>query len=172
MTRRALRCLLSGMLLLVATACAFPTGALASHQQQAMFLDTAGILGDPVTRLDQLRELGVERVRLFVAWDYYAPAPLSYRRPRFRESDPAAYPAGAWSRLDAAVLQARADRIAINLDVGGGSPLWATAKDHPRDRRHPNWSPNAGDYKAFVRAIATRYSGNYDPLTNRISPGN
>jgi hypothetical protein len=170
--RRRLCSIASGLLLVSAVTGGAPTSALADHQQQAMFLDTAGTLADPVARLSELRGLGVERMRLFVAWRAYAPQPLSLVRPRgFNAASPAAYPAGAWSRLDAAVQQAEANGIDLDLDVGGGSPLWATAPDRPRDRPHPNWAPNASDYGGFVRAVSTRYSGNYNPVTNTVSPG-
>src|SRR5947209_7097639 len=171
-SRGQLRRIVGVVLLALAATCGIPARALAGHQQDAMFLDTAGILGDPVLRLGELRDLGVQRVRLFVAWDDYAPQPQSYRRPRgFNASDPGAYPAGAWSRLDTAVEQAQADGIKLDVDLGGGSPLWATSRDHPRHPPHPNWAPNAAEYKAFVRAVATRYRGDYDPTTNTIAPG-
>ena len=67
--------------------------ALAAHQQQAMFLDNYGILADPVGLLGQLRRLGVDRIRQFVAWNMIAPNPRSRQRPRnFRAADPKSYP--------------------------------------------------------------------------------
>ena len=117
-----------------------------------------------------LRALGVGRVRLFVAGGT-TPLALSYRRPQFNADDPKAYGDWDWSRLDAAVSSRRADGINLDLDLGGGAPLWATRPDRPTDGPHPSWAPNASDFGAFVRAVGTRYSGNYDPDTEQLSPG-
>ena len=43
----------------------------------------------------------------------------------------------------------------------------------PRDGQiHLNWNPSPKEYEAFARAVATRYSGNYDPVTRKLDPGN
>ncbi len=151
---------------------AAPSPASASHQQEAMFLDNFGILANPVDLLGRLRRLGVDRVRLFVAWSAIAPKPRSRQRPRnFRASDPKAYAASKWSQLDRALDVAREDRISIDLDIGGLAPLWATGPGAPKDKLYFNWEPSASEYGAFVRAVATRYSGNYDPKTHALSHG-
>jgi hypothetical protein len=145
--------------------------ALASHQQEGMFLDN-GILSNPVGLLAQLRHLGVERVRLFVYWDQMAPNPRSRQAPRnFDAADPDSYPNANWAQLDRALEVAQDDGIAVDLDVGGGAPLWATAPGAPRNQLHFNWEPSARQYGMFVHAVATRYSGNYDPQTHSLSPG-
>ncbi len=147
--------------------------ALAAHQQQAMFLDNYGILADPVGLLGQLRRLGVDRVRQFVAWNMIAPNPRSRQRPRnFRAADPKSYPESKWAQLDRALETARDDHISVDLDIGGLAPLWATGKGAPKDKPHYNWEPSPSEYGAFVRAVATRYSGNYDPKRHSLSPGN
>jgi hypothetical protein len=44
----------------------------------------------------------------------------------------------------------------------------------PRGKGYPHhsWEPSAVQYGAFVRAVGERYSGLYNPVTKRISPGN
>jgi hypothetical protein len=153
-----------------ASAALTPPAALASHNQEAMFEDTVGILENPAVQLDRLRRLGVERIRLFVAWRNYAPRPDSYRRPRgFDASNPKAYGA-VWGALDAAIRQAATDGMSLDVDVGPGAPLWATAPDNPRDKPHAGWSPKGYEYGAFVHALAARYSGNYNPAKNKLVP--
>jgi hypothetical protein len=149
------------------------TPASASHQQEAMFLDNVGILSDPAGMLGTLRRLGVERVRLFIYWSAMAPNSRSRRRPRnFQASNPKAYPASAWSQLDEALRVARADHMSVDLDLGGPAPLWATGRGAPKDKLYLNWEPSGREYGQFVRAVGTRYSGNYDPATGTLDPGN
>jgi hypothetical protein len=51
--------------------------------------------------------------------------------------------------------------------------LWATGPGAPRDGQvHLNWNPSPKEFEAFARAVATRYSGNYDPGTEKLDPGN
>ena len=171
MLRFRLVTLLSAAVVCCGIAMSAATPALASHQQEAMFLDN-GILRDPDGMLGQLGRLGVERVRLFVAWYLVAPNPYSRQRPRnFRASDPRSYPAAKWAPLDRALEVAREDHISVDLDVGGLAPLWATGKGAPPGKPALNWEPKANEYGAFVHALGVRYSGNYDPNTHSLSPG-
>ncbi len=146
--------------------------ALASHQQVAMFQDP-GVVSNPAGTLAQLRGLGADHVRMFMMWDSIAPRPRSHRRPtRFRAADPSSYPASAWAPWDNSIKQAQRAGIVVNLDVAGGAPLWATGPGAPRSEPHPDWEPNAAEYGAFVHAVGERYSGDYDPRTHRLDPGN
>jgi hypothetical protein len=145
--------------------------AQASHTQESI-LEDGSTLSQPSTAYAQLRELGVTRTRLFLIWSSIAPEPLSHHRPSgFHASDPQAYGDAAWAAWDNSVRWAQAKGIAIDLDLAGGAPLWATGPGAPKGKPHPNWEPSASEYGAFVRAVATRYSGNYDPVTHRLAPG-
>ena len=133
-----------------------------------MFQDSIRLYSDPVGTLSRLRQLGATRVRLYVTWEDIAPQPRSSRRPRgFRAADPKSYPARNWAIWDDVIRDAQADGIAIDLDVGGGAPLWATGKRKPPVQ----WEPSPGEFGAFVHAVGIRYSGTYDPNTHSSRPG-
>jgi hypothetical protein len=156
--------LLAGALILI------PAGrALASGSQLSILEDDPAVMTNPGPTLQRLRLLGVNQVRVPVRWLQIAPAAGSYRRPgHFNASDPAAYPARNWAPWDAVVQSAKANGIAVEFDVVGGAPLWATGRGA---RGHSNWEPNAGEYGQFVRALATRYSGSYSPTARKLTLG-
>ncbi len=146
--------------------------ALASSSQVAMFEDT-GVVANPGPTLHTLQLLGVDEVRIYMPWQDLAPASHSKHRPsHFHGADPAAYPDAIWAPWDAAIRQAQTDGITVNLDVAGGEPRWAAGPGLPTDQPHPSWDPDPVQYGAFYRAVATRYSGNYNPVTHRLDPKN
>ncbi|HEY8765540.1 MAG TPA: hypothetical protein VIM18_15195, partial [Solirubrobacteraceae bacterium] len=144
--------------------------ASASTGQEAWLQDDGALAFDTFGTMQQLRLLGVSRARVAVHWLFIAPRPNSYRRPNFNAANPAAYPAASWKNLDRIVKTAREDGIALNFNLVGGAPLWATGPGAPAGR-HPSWKPSAKEFNLFVRAVGTRYSGNYDPHTHRTTPG-
>ncbi len=168
------RSMIAAVLVALAMVGTLTGGASASHLQVSMFQDDAKVLTDPAGTLLHLRQLGANQLRIAVRWLSYAPKPNSFKRPHIDATKPSAYPAAAWAPLDAAVRDAAAQGIAINFNVVGGAPLWATGPGMPRTGSFPyhNWEPNAALYGQFVRALGTRYSGNYTPATKRLSPGN
>jgi hypothetical protein len=159
---------------LVAALSALPTGrALASTTQETIFQDDVAMLTDPAGTLARLKVLGVDRVRLAVRWFEIAPNAASRQRPsNFKAIDPAAYPKQSWAPWDRVGQEASNQGIGLDFDLMGNSPLWATAPGAPKDSPHANWMPSAREFGAFVRAISTRYSGNYDPRTGTLDPGN
>ena len=50
----------------------------------------------------------------------------------------------------------------LDLTIGGPVPTWAQARGAPGNR-FESWMPSAAEFGAFVRAVATRYSGHYTP---------
>ena len=155
--------------------CALGAGAapaVASRGQTAMFEDP-GLLTDAPASVHAMRLLGVSQTRLFLTWKSVAPSPTSSRMPRhFAATNPAAYPKGAWIAWDDAVIAAAKGGIQVNLDVSGGEPRWAAGPGLPSGQPHTGWAPNAAEYGAFVHAVGVRYSGNFDPVTNKLDPGN
>src|SRR6188472_2488353 len=71
--------------------------AAASSGQEAVFQDGASLRADPVGTLATLKTLGAGRLRLLLFWSSVAPGSGSHRRPSFKSTDPAAYPASGWA---------------------------------------------------------------------------
>jgi hypothetical protein len=110
--------------------------------------------------LDLLKRSGVRTVRLTAGWSVLAPRPRATRKPRFDETDPAAYQAAAWRRIDRAVRGARKRGMAVIIDIAFWAPTWATAGDsseRPREGVDPRL------FGRFAHAVARRYDGEYNP---------
>ena len=132
---------------------------------ESIFDPGLSLSANPAGTLGLMRQLGVERIKLFVSWASVAPASTSRARPRFDASDPASYPAAAWAQYDAIVRDAQARGISLYVGVGGLAPLWAT-QPHPAPGGPyggAQWEPSAAEFGQFVHAVATRYSGHYTP---------
>ncbi len=163
------------MILIAAVLSAIPaTPAVAGAGKESWIEDDLSLQADPAGTLAQLRMLGVDRVRVAFRWQLIAPNPNSHRRPRnFDAANPTAYPAASWAVWDQIVSDARQNGIGLDLDLLGGAPLWATGSGVPRDgKSHPNWEPSPIEFGNFAHAVAMRYSGNYNPVTKRLAPGN
>ena len=142
--------LLTALVVLLALPAAAPAAST-----QSMTFEAPRELLDPATRdrtLDEIRAFGVDRVRVLVYWQHYSPAPNSKTRPAFDATDPGAYPAGAWDRLDALFAGASARGIAIQLTLTGPVPRWATEK-----RRDNVTKPRPKEFEAFATAVGRRY---------------
>ena len=146
--------------LLSLTVFATPACAAPSHMI-SMLEDDAGLLSNPVGTLQQLRTLGVLEVRVPLRWNWVVAHRWDgYRRPpRFNPTDPGSS-VYTWAGYDALVSNAAHDGIAVQFDLVGGAPLWATGRG---SAGHANWEPNAGQFALFVRAVGRRYSGKYVP---------
>jgi hypothetical protein len=168
-TVRGRICLALSILLAMAILLALPASrSLAANTQQAMLEDDIQLMDNPVGTLEQLRLLGVQRIRVAVRWSYIAPSPNSSRPPRnFNASDPASYPAANWGIWDEIVSEAQQEGIGLDFDVMGGAPLWALGQGAPRGNTNHNWEPSPSMYRAFVHALGIRYSGSYDPRLKR-----
>jgi hypothetical protein len=72
-----------------------PTGATASKGQWSVFEDHTALVkasfAERARRLTEVRELGVDTLRIEVKWNEVAPSPSSKTKPKFDASDPAAY---------------------------------------------------------------------------------
>ncbi|HTU84092.1 MAG TPA: hypothetical protein VMF57_00885 [Solirubrobacteraceae bacterium] len=149
------------------------TQARASTNQISIFQDDPRLDADPAGTLARMRLLGAQVVRVSVPWFYIAPDVNSKKPPRnFDATNPAAYPAANWALWDAIATDAKKDGMTVDFDLLGGAPRWALGPGRPAGNTNPNWEPNAADFGQFVRAIGTRYSGNYDPTTGQLAPGN
>jgi Cellulase (glycosyl hydrolase family 5) len=142
------------LLTALAVLLALPAAAPAASTQSMTFEAPRELL-DPATRdrtLEEIRDFGVDRVRVLVYWQDFAPAPKARTRPDFDATDPGAYPAGAWDRLDALFQGAAARGIAVQLTLTGPAPRWATAS-----RKDNVTKPSAKEFEAFATAVGRRY---------------
>ena len=121
---------------------------------------------NPGQTLDELKRLGVDRIKVFLHWADVAPDPSSHTRPHFDASSPGAYPAAGWGPFDAVVRAAAARGVGLDLTLLSPAPLWATGPGVPKGTASnflAGWEPSAPEFASFVRAVATRYSGHYKP---------
>jgi hypothetical protein len=150
-----------------------PPLARADADQTTIMVDDPLVLANPTATLSTMRALGVRTLRLDVPWAAVAPAARTWKRPAFNAIDPGAYGA-AWGPYDAAIIAAHALGITVDLDLAPGAPRWATGRAQPRDvpgYPHPQWEPNPAQFGQFAQAAGERYSGDWNPLTDRRDPG-
>jgi hypothetical protein len=149
------------------TLLAVPT-ASASRSETTLFdLGGAGLDLPPVQRdgeLDQLKAFGVDTVRVIVAWRDIAPEANASTKPAFDATDPNAYPAQNWEKLDGLVTGARSRGMNVLLTPSTPAPHWATSA-------HDDFTdPNPTLFGQFVQALGTRYSGNFTPAPTPANP--
>ncbi len=106
--------------------------------------------------LDDVRDLGVDWVRVTAGWSTIAPDPRSAKRPDFDAADSTTYPAGAWSSIDRLQAMARGRGLRLAIDIAFWAPRWAVGTparlpDRERD------TIDASDYADFAEAVARRY---------------
>jgi len=150
----------------VALVCALPARALANHTQESILMDDNHLIYDTPAHVEQtlqmLASLGVDRVKVSVVWGIIAPDTNSSHKPNFDATNPAAYPAGAWSRYDLIVRVAKALGLKVYFQLTPGVPQWATYL--PQQGDSLGRAPRPSYFKDFVEAVGKRYSGGYvDP---------
>jgi hypothetical protein len=153
-------------LILLAVLLCLPATAGASGTQEAWLQDNSLLISNQ-SHLDQtlstLRLLGVQRLRISVGWGSIAPSSNSRTKPSFNANDPGAYPAANWAPYDRIVSEASKFGMAVNFDVMGPAPLWATRANPPSADIAHLWYPSVSDFGQFAHAVGTRYSGHYTP---------
>jgi hypothetical protein len=143
---------------------AAPTLGITRVGPESIFTAGPPLKSDPAGTLDQLRRLGVDRVRVFLGWNSVAPDPSSrVRPPGFDATDPAAYPASGWAVYDTILRDTVARGMGVDFTLGPPPPAWASGKGAPDPSTQPEWRPSAKEFGQFVRAVGTRYSGHYVP---------
>lgn len=149
------------LLLAIAIVLLLAAPASASPTQESTLQDDERLLYSPPDRvratLDELRDLGVDRLRLTLVWKGIAPAPASRARPAgFDASDPAAYPAGTWDKFELVTTEARARGMDVSFNLTAPAPLWATAVP-PREDVAETFEPSPAEFGAFVTAVGRRF---------------
>ncbi|HEX2449899.1 MAG TPA: cellulase family glycosylhydrolase, partial [Gemmatimonadales bacterium] len=149
-----------------------PTGAMASKGQWSVFEDHTALVkssfAERARRLKEVKELGVDTLRIEVKWNEVAPDPSSKTKPKFDASDPAAYASHpnaypGFGGYDDLVRSARALGMRIIITITGDAPRWATDGGNGTGA-NVNLRPSSGEYANFAAAVAKRYSGIYAGL--------
>ena len=116
--------------------------------------------------LAEMKRLGADRIRVSVFWSLLAPSPTSTERP-FGEgagADPRNYSADKWDRYDRIVTTAESLGLKLLFNVTGPAPHWATGTPPdppPRPDIKDSFRPNPTEFRDFVKALGTRYSGTF-----------
>ncbi|MGI9187186.1 MAG: glycosyl hydrolase [Gaiellales bacterium] len=139
----------------LAGALALPGAAAAKSTLQVGFLDNAYASTDSAGYWNDAVKLHVGFARWDMQWDQIAATrPRDARNP----ADPAYF----WALTDQFVLQAAAhglqDRVMFTL---WKTPKWASSTGSTKARA--TQMPKLKDWRAFVFAVAKRYSGTYTP---------
>ena len=152
------------MLVLAIFAFTLPLTAGTAHAgkgQLTILQDDAQLIGANGERrdaaLDEWKALGVDVVKVRVDWRDISPDD----RPA-DPSDPAAYRADHWQRIDAVVRGARDRGMQVFLLLGGHAPKWAS-ESSPGDLPNGVHRPRANLFQQFVQAVGKRYGGDYTP---------
>jgi hypothetical protein len=157
-----IRAVLSALALLAVLAPA----AAASRSQESIFMDDPVIVyaapDELESSLGELKHLGVDRIRVSVYWRLLAPdrdaqaAPF----PPGGGADPRNYSAEKWDRYDRIVTTAQKVGLKVLFNVTSPAPRWATPPP-PRKDIELTYRPDAGQFRDFVSALGTRYSGSF-----------
>jgi hypothetical protein len=124
-----------------------------------------GTGADANVSFNQTAASGARFVVLFVHWAEISPQPPP------TGTDPAnpANPEYRWDNLDEAVRGAAAHGLTVVLSVGaGGGAPWADGPRRPPGVIPGTWRPSATAFGAFVKAVARRYSGTFNPGTGTL----
>jgi len=157
-----------------AVLCTWPALALASNTEESILMDDGNLVyAEPshvVSTLEQLKALGVDRVKVSVVWSIIAPHSRSTHRPKFNASDPGAYPGHVWDRYDLVVRTAHALGLGVYFELNPPAPAWATPTHKPSQGYSWSQEPSTRDYEQFVEAVGRRYSGTYTIPGNQAEP--
>ncbi len=149
---------------MAALVAAAPAPAATRQALETILQDDAQLLhGDEEqvrASMAQVKEFGVDRIRITAGWSVLTRDADTKQRPDFDATDPAAYEQVRWAGLDRAVRLAAEQGLAVMIDVGFWAPLWATQDtEGPRARTYPD--PRA--FADFSVAVARRYDGTFVP---------
>jgi hypothetical protein len=150
------------LIICLAALAALPTYASAKTTQLSIIQDDAKVIssGNDVRNatLDEMRNLGADVVKISVSWRDVAGSKPS------NGADPNAYPAAKWAPYDAAIQGAISRGLGVFLSIWGPAPDWASKGGGGVVR------PNAAAFGQFVKAVGTRYSGNFAPPSSAPAP--
>ena len=120
--------------------------------------------------LDEMRLLGVDRVRVTAGWSVLTRDADSEVRPTFDATNPAAYEQERWRNLDRLILMASRQGFKTMIDIAFWAPAWAS-NDASGERGRTD--VNTDELRLFSVAVARRYSGSFiipQPVQARSGP--
>ena len=134
--------------------------AAANARQESLFMDDNLLLYRGPERatatLRELKDLGVDRVRVTLHWHHFAPNALKARRPRGELH----YGPPVFDNHDHLLREARELGIGVLVNISGSAPLWATGKVRGR-HLNGEYKPDPAEFGHFVEVIARRYDGRH-----------
>jgi hypothetical protein len=140
--------------------------AAASTSQESIFMDDPKVVYSAPDSLEgtlaEMKALGADRIRVSVFWHLLAPAPDSETRPfpAGAGADPRSYSSEKWDRYDRIVTTAQSLGLKLLFNATSPAPLWAT-RTPPRSDIERTYRPDEAEFKDFVKALGTRYSGSF-----------
>ena len=110
--------------------------------------------------LDRADDVRAQTILLAASWTGVAPV----SEPSKEEASDPGFAGYNWASVDASVQEAAARGMEPMLLVTG-APAWAEGKNRPGfgEAHAGTWKPSPSKLRDFGRAIASRYSGNFDP---------
>jgi hypothetical protein len=115
--------------------------------------------------LGRAAQEGAQIVRINVFWNQVAP---SVRPAAFDPSNPSSR-GYDWASVDTAVRDLTAGGMRVLITILA-APTWAEGAGMPASAPSGSWRPDPGQFAAFAKAAATRYSGHFpDPLNPESS---
>jgi hypothetical protein len=132
-----------------------PASASAAPDMEIAVQDDAVLVGrlyyNRDRALDQIRDLGGNRIRINLTWTEVLGRKQSGRR--YQPSSLVYH----WDKYDAAVNAALARGIRVHFTLTGPAPRWATA-----NHRVGVYRPDSGKFGAFTRSVAQHFWGRVD----------
>jgi hypothetical protein len=166
--------ILGVVLAVCALMCVLPAYAAASDTESSMMIDDNQLIYSTAAHttavMNQLKEMGVDAVKVSVVWSLIAPDPDSSTKPAFDATDPASYPAASWARYDLIDRTAASLRMQVYFQLMPPDPAWARAAG-PSEGPSLGHDPIQTDWEQFVEAVGKRYSGSYTPPATASSSG-
>jgi hypothetical protein len=158
----------------LAAALAAPAGAGASGSQTSILMDDPKVVYSAPERLEgtlaEMKGLGADWVRVSVFWHLLAPDPDSETQPFTpgAGADPRSYSADKWDRYDRIMTTAQKVGLKVLLNITSPAPRWATPSA-PDSNTEKNYRPSVSEFRDFVKAVGTRYSGTFADEAARTS---
>ncbi len=140
--------------------------AVASRDQESIFMDDPEIVYAAPNELEgtlaEIKQLGADRIRVSVFWRLLAPGHDSETRPfpAGGGADPRNYSAEKWDRYDRIVTTAQKVGLKVLFNITSPAPMWATPAA-PRADIEATYRPDPSEFRDFVTAVGTRYSGTF-----------